>query len=103
MLRCSVGRGKKTVERAAVDRVRAGAGLEDHARDGGLALAGGAVARAGGEVDGGVGDRLGEVLVVVGLVAGAVLVVLRVGSSPRRASSPSRTMSTSRSAPGWRA
>ena len=42
----------------AVDRVRAGAGLEDHARDGGLALAGRAVARAGGEVDRGVGDRL---------------------------------------------
>ena len=58
MLRCSVGRGKNVVERLAVDRVRAGAGLEDHAGDGRLALAGRAVARAGGEVDRRAGDRL---------------------------------------------
>src|SRR3954447_17164834 len=39
------------VELLAVDRVHAGARLEDHARDRGLALAGGGVAGAGGEVD----------------------------------------------------
>src|SRR5215207_2556931 len=55
------GAREEDVERAAVDLVGAGAGLEDHARDGGLALAGRGVARAGGEVDRGVRDRLDEV------------------------------------------
>src|SRR5215213_6469255 len=57
------GAREEGVERAAVDLVGAGAGLQDHARDGGLALAGRGVARAGGEVDRGVRDRLREVLV----------------------------------------
>src|SRR5512133_204435 len=46
------------LEGAAVDDVRAVAGLEDHARDGGLALAGRAVAGARGEVDRDRRDRL---------------------------------------------
>src|SRR5215207_39380 len=56
------GAREEDVERAAVDLVRAGARLEDHARHGGLALAGRGVAGAGGEVDRGVGDRLRELL-----------------------------------------
>src|SRR6266508_2779896 len=53
-------------ERAPVDRVGARAGLEDHAGDGGLSLAGRAVARPGGEVDRDRGDGLivGDVTVV---------------------------------------
>src|SRR3954465_2136045 len=65
------------VELAAVDRIGAVAGLEDHAGDGGLALAGRAVARAGREVDRRVGDRLGQDLVGL-LGAELVLVALLV-------------------------
>ena len=72
---------------------------EDHARHGRLALAGRAVARAGGEVDGDRGDRL---------VVGDVLGVARRRTRRRRPrrtgcrarSAPSMTRSTSRSAPG---
>ena len=65
------------LERAPVDHVGAGAGLEDHARDGGLALAGRRVARAGGEVDRRVGDRLRLGLVgVVALLAGLLVALL---------------------------
>ena len=70
------GAREEDVERAAVDQVGAGAGLEDHARDGGLALAGRGVAGAGREVDRGVGDRLGELLLGGVAVALAVLVLV---------------------------
>ena len=95
---------EELVERPAVDGVGTGARPEDDARDGRLALAGRAVARAGGEVDGDRGDRL-----VVGDVVGVVAVgspssSSSYGLSPR--SEPSMTRSTSRSAPGisgfWR-
>src|SRR5918997_1737960 len=65
------------LERAAVDDVGARARLEDHARDGGLALARGAVARAGGEVDLD-RDRLAGDVVFVGVPAALVLEVLVV-------------------------
>src|SRR3954447_4918291 len=73
---------EELVERLAVDRVGAGARLEDHASDRGLALARGAVARAGGKVDGRGGDRrvLDEILVdrlARALLVVGVLVVLR--------------------------
>src|SRR5579884_1096248 len=48
---------EELLERLAVDRVGAGARLEDHAGDRGLALAGGGVAGSRGEVDGRVSDR----------------------------------------------
>src|SRR5215216_1235906 len=66
---------EEDVERAAVDLVCAGARLEDHARDGGLALAGRGVAGAGGEVDRRVGDRLGQI-VLGGLGLGVPVEVL---------------------------
>src|SRR3712207_1267803 len=47
------------VEVAAVDAERALARAEDHARDGALALAGGAIAGVGGQVQRRVGDRRG--------------------------------------------
>src|SRR5918998_4738381 len=56
------GTREEDVERAPVDLVGAGARLEQHAGDGRLALAGGRVAGAGGEVDRGIGDRRGQVL-----------------------------------------
>ncbi len=58
MLRCSVARGKKSTSVLPLIVVDARAGLEDHAGDGRLALAGGAVASVGGEVDRDAGDRL---------------------------------------------
>src|SRR5205807_2731893 len=59
------------VQRLAVDRVGAVARLERDTRDGGLALAGGAVPGGRGEVDGGLGDRLvGDLL---GVLAGGLL------------------------------
>src|SRR5688500_15523063 len=70
------------VQLAAVDRVRAAAGSQDDARDGGLALAGGAVARVGAEVDGRLGDRPvldGGVVGAVGPPGLAVLAVLALG------------------------
>src|SRR5215208_4971222 len=66
---------EEDVQRAAVDLVGAGAGLQDHARDGGLALAGRGVAGAGGEVDRRVGDRLGQI-VLGGLGLGVPVEVL---------------------------
>src|ERR1700736_3292697 len=48
----------------SVDQVAAGPGSERHPRDRGLALARGAVARAGGEIDRGGRDRLGERLLL---------------------------------------
>jgi hypothetical protein len=65
------------VQRLAVDRVGAGAGAQDDAGDGRLALAGRAVARARGEVDDG-GDRrlVGAVLLGLGL-GGSVGLLLR--------------------------
>ena len=60
MLRCSVDAREVLLERAPVDEIGARAGTQRHARDRRLALAGRAVARAGGEVDRGGGDRLGE-------------------------------------------
>src|SRR4051794_38164054 len=73
------GTREEVVERLAVDRVLAGAGLEHHARDGRLALAGRRVAGAGRERDRRVGDRL-DVRLLVALAGGdrlAVLVVAR--------------------------
>src|SRR4051794_1658565 len=68
---------EEDVERAAVDRVPAGARQEDHARDRGLALAGSAIARAGAQVDRDGGDRLvGD---LVGLAGRGVLVVSVAG------------------------
>src|SRR6201999_1069510 len=67
---------EERLERLAVDDVLAGAGLERDARDGRLALARGAVAGAGGEVDRRVGDRLRQLVVVV--VGGLVVVLLDV-------------------------
>ena len=75
IVRCSAGRGKKTSSVRPLISVGAGAGLEDHARDGGLALAGRGVARAGGQVDRGVGDRLGELL-LGGVAVGVAVLVL---------------------------
>src|SRR4051794_30214420 len=92
---------EEVVQRLAVDRVRAGARLEDHAGDSGLALAGRAVPRARGEVDRRGRDRrvldrvlvgLGRGLVVVAvLVVGRALIValehevdLEVGAGDRR-------------------
>src|SRR4051795_6126967 len=93
MLRCSVGRGKKTSSvrplmvywpgagrsgtparrGAAVDGVLAGAGQERDPRDRGLALAGRAVAGARSEVDRDRGDRLvGD---LVGVARGRPVVV----------------------------
>src|SRR5579875_2143229 len=62
------GTREELIERLAVDRVAAGARLEDHPRHRGLALAGGGVARAGREVDRRVGDRQ---RLVLGLLLGA--------------------------------
>src|SRR5207247_4599520 len=70
------GAREEGVERLAVDGVLAGAGLERDSRDSGLALAGGAVARAGGEVDRRVGDRLGQLLLGLRGALGGLLVVL---------------------------
>src|SRR3954451_20428140 len=58
------GAREEVLERAAVHLVLAGAGLEDHARDGGLALAGGLVTRVGRELLGRArgGLRLGRSL-----------------------------------------
>ena len=69
------GPREEDVERLAVDRVRAVARLEDHARHGGLALAGRGVAGAGGQVDRRIRDRLGEVLLAVAGLAGLVVVL----------------------------
>jgi len=53
------GRAREELfEAAAVDAVLPGPRAQDDARDGRLALAGGRVARARGEVDGGGGDGL---------------------------------------------
>ena len=93
------------VQRPAVDRVLPLAGLQDHARDGGLALAGGGVARAGGEVDRGGGSGLGCGRFVArvrrrwGVLVGTATRLCRAGLGPS-GSDPSGTMSTSRSAPG---
>src|SRR3954447_26819750 len=65
---------EEDVQRAAVDRVRARAGKQDHAGDRGLALARRAVARAGGQVDRDGGDRLRRD--VVGVAGRGVLVVV---------------------------
>ena len=43
--------GEELLKGFAVDQVGAGARLQDHSGDGGLALAGGGIASAGGEVD----------------------------------------------------
>ena len=69
MMRCSAGRGKNSSSVLPLIEVDAGARLEDHARDGRLALAGRAVARVGGELDDR-GDRLvgDDVLVALGAV-----------------------------------
>src|SRR3954451_17880301 len=68
------------VEGLAVDRVRAVARLEGHSGDRRLALAGGAVGRAGGEVDGGLGDRLvGELVLLVDGLGRRLVEVLFVG------------------------
>src|SRR4051794_12619004 len=68
---------EEDVERAAVDRVPAGARQEDHAGDRRLALAGSAIARAGAQVDRDGGDRLvGD---LVGLAGRGVLVVIVAG------------------------
>src|SRR4051794_22959245 len=48
---------EEVLERAAVDGVGAFARAKDHARDGGLALAGRGVPGAGGEIDRGLRDR----------------------------------------------
>src|ERR1700744_6013030 len=61
------------------DRAR----LEGHPRDRGLALAGGGVARAGGKVDGGVGDRLRLLLGVLLLRAGGGLLGPGLGGGAR--------------------
>src|SRR5439155_10804994 len=67
----------KDVQRLAVDRVCAVAGLERHAGDGRLALAGGAVARGRGEVDRGLGDRLvGDLLGLLGALRDLALLFL---------------------------
>ena len=101
MLRCSVGRGKNSSSGLPLIDVRARAGLEDHAGDGGLALAGRAVARAGGEVDRRRRDRLRRRRPRRRRSVGSLVVaVLAVARTARRRRSPSRTMSTSRSAPG---
>ncbi len=63
----------------AVDRVRAGARLEDHAGDGRLALAGRGVPSAGGKIDRRVGDRLGLLLGLLGASGGCL--GLRFGRS----------------------
>ena len=97
MLRCSVARGKNSSSVLPLIIVHARAGLEDDAGDGGLALAGRAVARVGGEVDRRAGDRLLRLLLGSGL--GGSLLVLR-SRGPRAARRPRATMSTSRSAPG---
>jgi hypothetical protein len=67
------------VHRLAVDDVRAGAGLEDHAGDRGLALAGRRVAGVGAQVDRDLGDGLLDGLLVGGrelLVGGGLEVLL---------------------------
>ena len=72
---------EELAERLAVDHEVAGAGLQDDAGDGGLALARRAVARIGGEVDRDGRDRLLDDLVLSvsgSLTVGAVLGV-RVG------------------------
>src|SRR5919201_3704525 len=71
---------EERLEAAAVDDVRAVAWLEDHARDGGLALAGRAVAGVGGEVDRDGGDRLvvgHDVLCLLGQRLGLLVLVVR--------------------------
>ena len=100
-------RGKKTSSELAVDRVLAGAGLQDHARDGGLALAGRAVARVGGEVLAACRRRAPRPPArprrPARAVAVAVLGVRRVAGRtgrPRSGRSLSRTRSGSRCAPG---
>ena len=65
MLRCSVSAREVLLERAPVDEVGAAAGSQRHARDRRLALARRAVARAGGEVDRGRGDRRGKLVLLV--------------------------------------
>ena len=112
MLRCRVSAREVLLERAPVDQVGAAAGTQDDAGDRGLALAGGAVAGAGGEVDGGRGDRLGEDLLVgflglLGVLHDGVLglhdrvrVDVLLGLPRPSGSTPSGTMSTSRWAPG---
>src|SRR4051812_44705915 len=81
------GAREEVLERAAVDLVHARARLEDHAGDGGLALAGGLVARVGGQFHRGAGRRRGRhlgglgrgplgrrrLLAVVGVGAGGVV------------------------------
>ena len=99
MLRCSVARGKYCSSVRPLIDVGAGAGLEGHAGDGGLALAGGAVARAGGEVDLD-GDRLAVSTSSPPSPPSPSSSSSSYSDSPRRAASPSRTMSTSRSTPG---
>ncbi len=58
MMRCSVLAREELLQRLAVDRVAAGTRLEDHTGDAGLALAGRGVARASGQIDRDLGDRL---------------------------------------------
>src|SRR3954447_25275379 len=75
------GTREEDVERAAVDRVLAGAGEERDARDRGLALAGRAVARARAEVDRDRGDRLvGD---LVGVARGRLVVVVAFSARQR--------------------
>src|SRR4051794_15541726 len=70
------------VERLAVDRVCPVARLEDHAGDRALALAGGGVGGAGGEVDRRLGDRL--VGLLLGGQGGLGLLALLVGQVGQR-------------------
>src|SRR4051794_36805153 len=70
------------VERLAVDRVRPVARLEDHAGDRALALAGGGVGGACGEVDRRLGDRL--VGLLLGGEGGLGLLALLVGQVGQR-------------------
>ena len=67
MLRCSVVRGKCSSSAAAVDQVAAGARTQRDPCDRRLALAGGAVAGARGEIDRRCRDRLGDRLLLLAL------------------------------------
>ncbi len=82
MLRCSVMRGKCSSRVLPVDQVAAGARPQRDPGDRRLALAGGAVAGARGQVDRGRRDGLGDRLVLLSVLAGRCLlavVVDRVG------------------------